>query len=165
MKRVQRAKQGVKRPREGLAEALRADHARRAAVLEELLAAPVAARARIFAEFAACLRRHKAAEEQFVLPAFEKASGLRNGGPTALLRREHEQIERRLATIEGLLGEPDAGEQAGRELRALRAFLDDHERREDEVLHPTCEQLMGDAQRAAALRALRSRPRPGPAQR
>lgn len=100
------------------------------------------------------LRRHMAVEDEIIFPQFEEKTGLRTEGPTALLRREHQQIEARLTSIQTTLQNVETVGEALEQLRALKALLEDHRRREEEVLYPTCDRLLDDDQCRKAVQAL-----------
>ena len=100
-----------------------------------------AARA-LYAEFALGLRRHIGFEEQLVFPAFEQKTGLPpTAGPTAVMRVEHREIEGLLDRIEASMGE--AGSPAEALRRQLHAVLGDHNLKEEQVLYPSTDDLLG----------------------
>jgi regulator of cell morphogenesis and NO signaling len=95
-----------------------------------------------YAMFAAGLRRHIAFEEQILFPAFEETSGIPPGaGPTAVMRVEHREIEGLIGQIEAGIGEKAAPVE---ELRGrLHGVLGEHNFKEEEVLYPMTDQLLG----------------------
>jgi uncharacterized protein (DUF2249 family) len=96
----------------------------------------------IYAGFAAGLRRHIAFEEQILFPAFEATSGMPPAaGPTAVMRAEHREIEDLIGRIEAGIGEKDAPVEELR--RSLHAVLGEHNFKEEEVLYPASDQLLG----------------------
>jgi len=100
-----------------------------------------AARA-LYAEFALGLRRHIGFEEQLLFPAFERGAGLPpTAGPTAVMRAEHREIEGLLDRIEAGMGE--AGSPAEALRRELHAVLGDHNLKEEQVLYPSTDDLLG----------------------
>ena len=130
----------------GINEALSWDHDR----LEALEAAAFQKRAEgdlqsardHYAAFAAGLRRHIAFEEQILFPAFEESTGMPpTAGPTAVMRGEHREIEDLLGKIEAGIAEKDAPVEALR--RSLHAVLGDHNVKEEQVLYPTTDELLG----------------------
>src|SRR5262245_65377049 len=52
-----------------------------------------------FKQFKFGLQRHIVWEEQILFPAFERHTGMRDMGPTAVMRAEHRQIGERLEAI------------------------------------------------------------------
>jgi regulator of cell morphogenesis and NO signaling len=95
-----------------------------------------------YMEFAAGLRRHIAFEEQILFPAFEATSGMPPmAGPTAVMRAEHREIEDLIGRIEAGIAETDAPVEDLR--RSLHAVLGEHNFKEEEVLYPATDQLLG----------------------
>jgi iron-sulfur cluster repair protein YtfE (RIC family) len=140
-------------------EYLQADHRQLDGIMEACKAAaasgdlPTAA-AR-FAEFREGLLRHIRIEEEMVFPAFEGASGLGEGGPTAVMRYEHAEIQRLLGlTAEILVGAaPDAAELES--LRsALVALLHEHNVKEERILYPMTDRMLPPPQRLDLVRKI-----------
>jgi hemerythrin-like domain-containing protein len=95
-----------------------------------------------YMEFAAGLRRHIAFEEQILFPAFEATSGMPpTAGPTAVMRAEHREIEDLIGRIEAGIAEKDTPVEELR--RSLHAVLGEHNFKEEEVLYPATDQLLG----------------------
>ncbi len=92
-------------------------------------------------------------EEQIVFARFEDVTGLREVGPTRLLRREHRQIEDRL---QGLL--VDAGQTTRADwfarLGAFEALVSDHLEREQQVFGKVCDLFLDESARRATARIL-----------
>ena len=107
-----------------------------------------------FALFAAGLRRHMRAEDNVLFPAFEAHTGLRDGGPTTVMRRDHREFEERLQQIGESLRRGEDAAVAEQRLLALRDRLADHDRREEMVLYPTCDRLLNARVRFACVHAL-----------
>jgi hemerythrin-like domain-containing protein len=131
----------------GINEALSWDHDR----LDALEAAAFQKRAEgdlesardNFAAFAAGLRRHIAFEEQVLFPAFEEATGMPpTAGPTAVMREEHREIEVLIGKIEAGIAEKSAPVEELR--RSLHDVLGEHNLKEEGVLYPTTDQLLGN---------------------
>ncbi len=96
----------------------------------------------IYAVFAAGLRRHIAFEEQILFPAFETTSGMPpTAGPTAVMRAEHREIEDLIGRIEAGIAQKDAPVDQLR--RSLHAVLEEHNFKEEQVLYPATDQLLG----------------------
>lgn len=87
-----------------------------------------------FSEFKAGLERHIRWEEEILFPLFEEKTGMRNAGPTAVMRYEHQQIKQRLASIASHLSAGKAGTEA--EESELREILGAHNWKEENVLYP-----------------------------
>jgi iron-sulfur cluster repair protein YtfE (RIC family) len=101
------------------------------------------------------LRRHIGLEEELLFPEFERLTGMSpHAGPTAVMRHEHRQIEAVLLTLERTIG--TAGAEADAARGELRRVLVDHNAKEEQVLYPTTDRLLGDADRRALVGRLRS---------
>ncbi|MBM4060841.1 MAG: hemerythrin domain-containing protein [Planctomycetes bacterium] len=104
--------------------------------------------------FEQALRCHFAREEQVLFPAFEQTTGQR-GGPTTVMRMEHEQMRALL----GPLGTAVRGQQARAFLDAAESLLlliQQHNMKEEQILYPMCDRFLADGagmrQKLAALR-------------
>lgn len=139
-----------------LTEGLGGEHRRLRQVLDDLRHAAGEARLDAAATSFAALRRgllqHIAVEDEFVFPAFEERTGMRDSGPTVTMRREHREIERRLEVIGDALSRQDAARVVA-QAEELGALLDDHAHREEDALYPTCDRLLDARERARVLRA------------
>lgn len=106
----------------------------------------------VLRRFAGRMARLFDVEDRLLFPSFEEQVGMRDAGPTLLLRRDHREMERRvgeLRTTPNLEGADD-------KLYALRALIEDHWRREEVVLS-ICDRALDPEQRKAALEALGER--------
>ncbi len=135
---------------ESITTFLSADHERLTKLWEGTLAAvdaedfnAVHSRA---AAFIAGLRRHISMEEQILFPAIEDKTGERDFGPTWAMRQEHREIEHaldrlgRLVTVEERWTAIQAIE--GQEID-LTALLRSHDGKEEAVLYPMADQILG----------------------
>jgi len=87
------------------------------------------------------LERHIAFEEGELFPAFEEATGLRQG-PTEVMRAEHGEMRDLLDALGAAQPRIDP-EGCRAELEQLRAILQAHNVKEESVLYPACDQLLG----------------------
>ena len=87
-----------------------------------------------FAEFSCGLNRHIDAEEQILFPTFEQLTGM-TMGPTIVLRAEHVEIRRWMATVAASL---DAQDVAGvkNAIGQLAKILAAHNMKEEQILYP-----------------------------
>lgn len=114
------------------------DHRACDAVWAEVEAAEDEAGARAaFQRFDVVLRRHLAMEEEVMFPAFEEASGMM-GGPTQMMRIEHEQMrailnEMAAADRRGLLDHGDT----------LLMLIQQHNAKEEGMLYPMAAEVLG----------------------
>jgi uncharacterized protein (DUF2249 family)/hemerythrin-like domain-containing protein len=135
-------------------EALAWDHDRLDALEEEVferLAAGDQRQAReLWDEFTVGLRRHIRFEEQVLFPEFESHCGT---GPTGVMRYEHREIE---ALIEGI-GLALPNQAAALTLRGqLHLVLGDHNRKEEQVLYPMTDRVLGPEERDALVRRIQA---------
>lgn len=85
------------------------------------------------------LLAHAEAEERALFPGLEASMG-GEGGPLAILTDEHVTIH---GQIDELTGAP-AREQLDRTFAAFRSLLQTHIDKEEQVLFPAAQQILGD---------------------
>ena len=92
-------------------------------------------------KYDAGMRRHLAMEEEVLFPAFEAASGMGGGGPTAVMRMEHQQMRGLLDQIAVAVESGDAQEalDIGDTLLML---IQQHNVKEEGMLYPMAENLL-----------------------
>ena len=94
-------------------------------------------------KFNAGLRRHIAMEEEVIFPAFESAAGMGGGGPTAVMRVEHQQMI-------GLLDQIDAAMESGDSEHALDTgdallmLTQQHNIKEESMFYPVAENILAE---------------------
>lgn len=108
----------------------------------------------LFASFGAGLRAHIVWEEEILFPPFEERTGMRDAGPTAVMRLEHARILELLQEIGAAVGTPGAVEPAG----ALIEVLTPHNHKEENVLYPWLDQSLTPAEAAAILARIQGSP-------
>ncbi|MFZ1888675.1 MAG: hemerythrin domain-containing protein [Candidatus Binataceae bacterium] len=97
-------------------------------------------------EFIAAMRRHLRMEEQILFPAIEDKTEMRTSGPTYAMRMEHREIERVLAGFAPLLTVQErwtAIQAMEGELTDPSALFRSHDAKEEMVLYPMADQLLG----------------------
>ena len=99
-----------------------------------------------FAEFSLGLKRHIAAEEEVLFPAFEEKTGMKDAGPTFVMRMEHKEIKELLDEITALTEKGD-GAEATKRASELTVRLSDHNMKEEEILYPEADSLLSQAER------------------
>ncbi|MEY4529088.1 MAG: hypothetical protein RL768_2807 [Nitrospirota bacterium] len=107
---------------------------------------------RAFLEFKTGMQRHVAWEEDVMFPLWEKKSGQTGGGPTIVMRREHQEIQDCLESIDRKLQAQNP--ETDHEEEILLDLVDRHYMSEEEVLYPEMDHLMTPEERAAAVRAI-----------
>lgn len=138
-------------PGRGVNEYMAWDHDRLDAVLVETrdaLSAPTVNEARrLFGEFRTGLLRHIRMEEEILFPAFDQATGMGEGGPTAVMRMEHREIQRILESMGLYLGGAEVTPGGFEALQhSLLAVLGDHNAKEEHIVYPLTDRhhLPGD---------------------
>ncbi|MEM5430756.1 hemerythrin domain-containing protein [Cupriavidus oxalaticus] len=89
-----------------------------------------------FAELEAALDGNFGAEEARLFPAFEQATGMA-GGPTAVMRHEHDEVRALMDNVREWLSLRDANALAA-ETDTLVVLLQQHNLKEENVLFPMC---------------------------
>ncbi|HEY5775149.1 MAG TPA: hemerythrin domain-containing protein [Xanthomonadales bacterium] len=129
----------------GLAAFFELDHRNcdaRWADVEELLDTDDIEAARpAWQKFDAGMRRHIAMEEEVLFPAFESASGMSGGGPTDVMRMEHQQMMGLLAQIADAI-ESGKSEKAMDVGDTLLMLVQQHNIKEEGTLYPMAENLL-----------------------
>ena len=87
------------------------------------------------------MRRHIAMEEEVLFPAFESATGMGGGGPTAVMRTEHKQMIGLLDQIGAAIDSEDA-EQAMDTGDTLLMLIQQHNIKEEGMLYPMAENVL-----------------------
>ncbi len=110
--------------------------------VEELLdGADTALATQAWQQFESGMRRHFAMEEDVLFPAFESRSGMAGGGPTAMMRIEHQQMR-------GLLDQISASIDAGELEDALDTgdtllmLIQQHNIKEEGMLYPMAQNML-----------------------
>ncbi len=109
-----------------------------------------------FREFKFGLQRHIIAEETILFPLFEDKSGLRDRGPTVVMRAEHREIGRRLEALHDKVRRQDVNSE--REEEELLQALFVHNQKEENVLYPAIDRLTTAEEKAAAFRKMEELP-------
>lgn len=93
-----------------------------------------------FAEFKIGLQRHIIWEEDILFPAFEEKTGMKETGPTAVMRTEHRQIKTALEAIHARIIKKDPA--SDREEAQLLDVLGQHNIKEENILYPAIDNLV-----------------------
>lgn len=107
----------------------------------------------LFSEFAKGLKTHIAWEEDILFPIFEDKTGMRFGGPTAVMRMEHEQIKNFLNGIEAKLEQENAN--VAEEEKNLLIVLTAHNDKEESIVYPEIDALITKEECIEALSKLK----------
>ena len=88
------------------------------------------------------MRHHLMMEEEVLFPALENATGMHGGGPTFMMRAEHQQIRGLLDQIQTEVnggnfdGVTDHGD-------TLLMLIQQHNAKEEGILYPMCDNALG----------------------
>lgn len=104
-----------------------------------------------FKEFDHGLRRHIKVEEELLFPIFEDKTGMKDAGPTLVMRMEHEDIRETLTRT--FCATKAGDESAVRESSdALVNYLLDHNMKEEHVLYPELDACVNETERIDAIK-------------
>ena len=90
--------------------------------------------------FTAAMEHHFALEESRVFPAFEQVAGS-DGGPTAVMRHEHQQMRGLFHLMTEAIAEGQQDEFFGVS-ETLLILMQQHNLKEEQILYPKCDQLL-----------------------
>jgi len=146
-------------PSRHVTEFLQHDHRRLDAIVPEVVqladSGSIADAATRFAEFACGLNRHIDAEEQVLFSAFEQMTGMTTG-PTVVMRAEHIEIRRWMASGAAALAARDVA-AAKRAIAELTTVLIGHNMKEEQILYPMTDQAVGgDRERDDLVRRMQA---------
>lgn len=129
---------------------MQADHDRLDAILRTASAGgqDTVERRAGFLDFAEGLRRHIVWEESILFPLFEARSGLQ-GGPTAVMRSEHEVIRRLLTELDVALSR--GTQPPRRSWTELSELLGSHNQKEEKVLYPWIDEHLTEREAAELI--------------
>ncbi|MFO1371406.1 MAG: hemerythrin domain-containing protein [Candidatus Competibacteraceae bacterium] len=99
-----------------------------------------------FQQFQAAMAQHFQKEEDVLFPAFEQASG-NTMGPTRVMRLEHQQMREALAELDNALANGDLEEFLG-QAETLLILMQQHNIKEEQILYPMCDRILGAAAEA-----------------
>lgn len=97
---------------------------------------------KLFSQFESGLRRHIVWEEEILFPAFEDQTGMKNTGPTAVMRMEHNEIKKLLDQIGQNLQENEI--HTGNAEESLIGVLTSHNGKEEKILYPWIDRSLGE---------------------
>lgn len=153
--RVMIAKREINDPKRTVAEFLKTDHKRLDKIFNRFLEAVKEKNwdgaSNGFREFRVGLKRHIRAEEDILFPVFEQKTGMSEGGPTAVMKMEHKEIQELLDKI---LSATDAKDpvQVPNASNALVSILTDHNMKEEHILYPESDECLSEAERSEVVK-------------
>lgn len=105
-----------------------------------------------FARFLASIRHHFALEEDILFPAFEQHTGM-HGGPTAVMRAEHQQMNSLLDDLAAAAEQRNQNGYLGLS-ETLLMLMRQHNLKEENILYPMADQAL-NGERPALLERMR----------
>ena len=132
------------------------DARRRCVHLQRLKRTDPAKAGQHFKEFKFGLQRHIIWEEEILFPLFEEKTGLTQGGPTEVMRREHRLIGKYLEEIHEKVKaqNPDSDDDEQMLLNTLFA----HNQKEEQILYPAIDRLLTEAERKNVFERMKNIP-------
>jgi hemerythrin-like domain-containing protein len=131
---------------QGLKEFFTLDHRRCDEMWAEVEAAAqagdVEAKKESWRTFQGEMLRHLRMEEEVMFPAFEQATGMTDGGPTFMMRSEHEQM-RGLIEQMGAAADRDDYDELVDLGDTLLMLIQQHNQKEEHMLYPLAERALG----------------------
>jgi len=95
-----------------------------------------------FVAFKFGLQRHIVWEEEILFPVFEKHTGMKDYGPTAVMRQEHRIIGQKLEAIHKKVQQSDPNSDV--EEAELLSVLKEHNDKEEAILYPALDEMASD---------------------
>jgi len=109
-----------------------------------------------FLAFKVGLQRHVVWEEDVLFPLWEKKTGMIEGGPTFVMRREHREIGDSLEAIHRKVQAQDP--ESDREEQALLDLLERHNTTEEQVLYPAIDRVTSEEERETVFQNMKNIP-------
>lgn len=95
----------------------------------------------LFARFQAAMTHHLAMEEEVLFPAFEERTGMR-GGPTQVMRMEHDQMRALMEEMSAAVAAANQSDYLGVS-ETLNMLMQQHNLKEENMLYPMSDQALG----------------------
>lgn len=109
-----------------------------------------------FKEFKMGLQRHIVWEEQILFPLFEEKTGMKDTGPTAVMRMEHVQIGEALEKIHAKIRNLDTNTESPEQ--ELLSVLKPHNDKEEGILYPWLDESIEENNKASAFKKMKELP-------
>ncbi|MCC6572292.1 MAG: hemerythrin domain-containing protein [Planctomycetes bacterium] len=109
--------------------------------------------ANVLAEFKEGLFRHIDIEEAILFPAFEERTGMRDVGPTAVMRLEHVDIKEAVNDIAAAAKAKSLDDFESAKGRLLGVLVE-HNMKEEQVIYPGVDQMLDGASREQLVEKL-----------
>ncbi|OGQ47763.1 MAG: hypothetical protein A3H42_05390 [Deltaproteobacteria bacterium RIFCSPLOWO2_02_FULL_46_8] len=109
-----------------------------------------------FREFKFGLQRHIVWEEEILFPLFEEKTGMRDCGPTAVMRMEHRQIKAALEAIHEKVKAKNPDSDTDEE--QLISILSQHNQKEENILYPGIDHALQNDERKQVFQKMKEIP-------
>lgn len=106
-----------------------------------------------FEKFKHGLERHIEWEESILFPLFEDKTGMKDHGPTAVMRHEHTQIKQHLHAIHEKLLKDDLN--TDQEEESLLETLQAHNQKEESILYPAIDNVASEEEKRAVFKSMK----------
>ena len=107
----------------------------------------------VFLFFKSELERHIIWEEDILFPVFERKTGIKDGGPTSVMRMEHIQIKNHLQEIKRKLHAKKIQDPCEEEV-ALFKLLESHNQKEENILYPGIDNLTNEQEKDQMIKLI-----------
>ena len=107
----------------------------------------------IFLSFKSELERHIIWEEDILFPVFERKTGIKDGGPTSVMRIEHIEIKKYLQEIKRKLHVKKIQDPCKEEV-ALFKVLESHNQKEENILYPGIDNLTSEQEKDQMIKQI-----------
>jgi len=107
----------------------------------------------IFLSFKRELERHIVWEEDILFPVFERKTGIKDGGPTSVMRMEHIQIKNHLEEIKRKFHVKKIQDPCEEEV-ALFKVLELHNQKEENILYPEIDNLTTEREKEQMIKQM-----------
>lgn len=95
-----------------------------------------------WSDFSVELEKHFSREEQILFPEFERTTGM-VGGPTQMMRIEHEQMRNLVNEIDSAIANKDKDQVLGL-TETLMITMQQHNMKEEQILYPMTDQSLSN---------------------
>lgn len=109
-----------------------------------------------FKKFKFGLQRHIVWEEEILFPLFEDKTGMRDMGPTAVMRHEHILIKDALEKLHQKVRQADPA--CDKEEKALLDILSVHNDKEETILYPAIDEMSTEEERQEVFNKMQEVP-------
>jgi len=106
-----------------------------------------------FLFFKSELERHIILEEDILFPVFERKTGIKDAGPTSVMRTEHIQIKNHLQEIKRKLHAKKIQDPCEEEV-ALLKLLESHNQKEENILYPGIDNLTNEQEKEQMIKQM-----------